>query len=128
MFDCETNHGKRVLTLELGTEQGRARLWELLRVADVLIDGFANGALSRFGFPIDEVLARNPQLVYLDLSCFGHVGPLAHGKGFQQNANFAAGVAGIADEELLAYQLVSQVDYATGFLGAYGVVLGLLER
>ena len=69
MFDCETNHGKRMLTLELGTEQGRARLWELLRVADVLIDGFANGALSRFGFPIDEVLARNPQLVYLDLSC-----------------------------------------------------------
>ena len=128
MFDCETNHGKSVLTLELATDEGRARLWELLRTADVLIDGFANGALARHGLPIDEVLARNPHLVYLDLSCFGHVGPLAHGKGFQQNANFACGVAGVEDEELLAYQLVSQVDYATGFLGAYGVVLGLIER
>ena len=66
--------------------------------------------------------------VYLDLSCFGHVGPLAHGHGFQQNANFAAGVAGIEDEELLGYQLVSQIDYATGYLGAYGAILGLLAR
>ena len=46
MFDCETNHGKKVLTLELATDEGRARLWELLRTADVLIDGFANGALA----------------------------------------------------------------------------------
>ena len=78
-------------------------------MADVLIDGFANTALARRGFPIDEVLHRNPHLIYLDLTCFGHVGPLASGKGFQQNANFAAGVAGIEDEELLGYQLVSQV-------------------
>ena len=128
MFDCETNHGKAPLALELDTEAGRARLWELLRVADVLIDGYSAGALAKHGFALDEVLKRNPHLVYLDLSCFGHVGPLAHGKGFQQNANFAAGVAGIDDEELLGYQLVSQVDYATGYLGAYGVLLGLLAR
>lgn len=29
---------------------------------------------------------------------------------------------------MLADQLVSQVDYSTGYLGAYGVILGLLER
>jgi hypothetical protein len=98
----------------------------------VLIDGFASNALKRhgfeIGFEIKAVLQKCPQLVYLDLTCFGHVGPLAHGKGFQQNANFAAGVAGIEDEELLGYQLVSQIDYATGYLGAYAVLLGLLER
>ena len=68
-----------------------------------------------------KVVGTCPHLVYLDLTCFGHVGPLSHGKGFQQNANFAAGVAGIADEDLLGYQLVSQIDYATGFLGAYSL-------
>ena len=114
MFDCETNHGKRTLTIELATEDGRQRLWDLLKVADVVIDGFANAALARRGFSMAAVLEKNPHLVYLDVSCFGHVGPLSHGKGFQQNANFAAGVAGIADEELLGYQLVSQIDYATG--------------
>jgi len=128
MFDVETNHGKRTLAVELDTEEGKQRLWELLRVADVLIDGFTTNSLGKHGFHRDEVLRINPHLVYLDLSCFGHVGPLAHGHGFQQNANFAAGVAGIEDEELLGYQLVSQIDYATGYLGAYGAILGLLER
>ena len=128
MFDCETNHGKRVLAVELGTAEGKQRLWDLLKVADVVIDGFAGSALARRGFGRDEVLAACPHLVYLNLTCFGHEGPLAHGKGFQQNANFAAGVAGIEDEELLGYQLVSQIDYATGFLGAYGVILALIER
>ena len=45
-----------------------------------------------------------------------------------QNANFATGVATVEDENLLGYQLVSQIDYATGFLGAYGVILGLIDR
>ena len=75
-----------------------------------------------------QVLGKNPHLVYLKSSCFGHVGPLKHGKGFQQNANFATGVASVADEELMGYQLVSQIDYATGFLGAYGVLLALIDR
>ena len=28
----------------------------------------------------------------------------------------------------MGYQLVSQIDYATGFLGAYGVILALIDR
>jgi len=86
------------------------------------------GVFAKLGFSRDKVLARNPHLVYLKTTCFGHIGPLAHGKGFQQNANFAAGVASIEDEQLMGYQLVSQIDYATGFLGAYGVILALIDR
>ena len=128
LFDAETNHGKRTLTVELDTPDGRRRLWELLSVADVLIDGYSQGVLARLGFRQEEVLRRNPHLVYLKVSCFGHVGPLKHGKGFQQNANFATGVASVEDESLMGYQLVSQIDYATGFLGAYGVILALIDR
>ena len=109
LFDTETNHGKQPLTVELQTAEGRQRLWDLLGVADVLIDGFAFGALAKYGFTQQAVLARCPHLVYLKVSCFGHVGPLSHGKGFQQNANFATGVASVSDEGLLGYQLVSQV-------------------
>ena len=128
LFDAETNHGKSTLTIELETPAGRRRLWDLLATADVIIDGYSQGVLARFGFHRNAVLARCPHLVYLSVSCFGHVGPLAHGKGFQQNANFATGVATIEDEELMGYQLVSQIDYATGFLGAYGVILALIDR
>lgn len=128
LFDAETNHGKQPLTVELTTAEGKQRLWDLLAAADVLIDGFAFGVLDKYGFSREAVLRRCPHLIYLKSSCFGHVGPLWRGKGFQQNANFATGVASVADESLLGYQLVSQIDYATGFLGAYGVILALIDR
>jgi len=113
LFDMETNHGKSTLTVELNTREGRKRLWDLLATADVVIDGYSRGVLEQFGFSKRAVLGRCPHLVYLDVSCFGHVGPLSHGKGFQQNANFATGVATVEDETLMGYQLVSQIDYAT---------------
>lgn len=84
-FLAQTNHGKRTLTVELDSAEGRARLWDLLKVADVVIDGYTRGVLGRFGFSMEKVLQRNPHLIYLKATCFGHVGPLAHGKGFQQN-------------------------------------------
>lgn len=128
LFDEEANAGKLTYELNLDTEAGKARLWALLRAADVLIDGYTDGVLARHGFAMHDVLGVCPHLIYCQVACYGFDGPFAGKKGFQQNANFCAGVAGLEDEELLGYQLVSQIDYATGFLGAYAVVLGLARR
>ena len=44
MFDCETNHGKRTLVLELSTAEGKQRLWDLLKVrAWIAADGLSDG-------------------------------------------------------------------------------------
>ena len=58
LFDAETNHGKSTLTIELETPAGRRRLWDLLATADVIIDGYSQGVLARFGFHRNAVLAR----------------------------------------------------------------------
>ena len=128
LFDEETNNGKQPLELDLADAADLARLWSLLDAADVLVDGYTEGALAKFGLDEAAVFARCPHLVFLRVSCYGHDGPLSAAKGFQQNANFATGVGTIADEDLLGYQLTSQTDYATGFLGAFGVVRALTER
>lgn len=128
LFDEETNNGKLTLELDLDIEEDRHRLWHLLAVADVLVDGYTDGVLAAKGFGRDALFAKCPNLVYLRVSCYGHVGPWAKHKGFQQNANFATGVATLDDEALLCYQLTSQVDYTTGFLGAFGVILALTDR
>mmetsp|Transcript_1833 Transcript_1833/g.5511 ORF Transcript_1833/g.5511 Transcript_1833/m.5511 type:complete len:1225 (-) Transcript_1833:78-3752(-) len=127
-FDEETNCGKYPLEIDIRCVEGKAQLWALLHVADILIDGYTTGALERLGFCTDAVEAVNPSLIYVDVTCYGHVGPRKFWKGFQQNANFATGTAVIEDEELLAYQLVSQLDYATGLVGAYGAILALCQR
>lgn len=127
-FDEETNHGKHIFNIDLDDSDGKAVLWDLLRSADILIDGYTDGVLAKLGFGRAKVQSINPALIYVRVSCYGHVGPLAGQKGFQQNANFATGVATVDDESLLGYQLLSQIDYATGFLGAYGAMLSLCER
>ena len=128
LFDEETNNGKHVIELDLEDADDRARLHALMAGADVLIDGYTDGVLGRHGFGEHEVATRYPDLVRVRVSCYGHLGPLKGAKGFQQNANFATGVATVADEANLGYQLVSQVDYATGYLGALGAVLALTDR
>ena len=114
LFDEETNNGKHVIELDLESSADRARLHALMGAADVLIDGYTEGVLGRHGFGEERVRSRYPDLIRVRVSCYGHVGPLRGAKGFQQNANFATGVATVDDEANLGYQLVSQVDYATG--------------
>eukprot|EP00746_Dinoflagellata_sp_MGD_P144401 gnl/MRDRNA2_/MRDRNA2_77136_c0_seq1.p1 gnl/MRDRNA2_/MRDRNA2_77136_c0~~gnl/MRDRNA2_/MRDRNA2_77136_c0_seq1.p1 ORF type:complete len:1165 (+),score=182.33 gnl/MRDRNA2_/MRDRNA2_77136_c0_seq1:123-3497(+) len=127
-FDEETNCGKVPMEIDISSYEGKERLWALLRTADILIDGYTTGALERLGFSMEKVQAANPSLIYVDVTCYGHLGPMRSGKGFQQNANFATGTAVVEDEELMAYQMVSQLDYATGFIGAYGAILALCQR
>ena len=122
-----------MLQVDLSTEEGRQRLWNLLKVADVVVDGgddaaAGGGELGRHGFAPKRVLHRNPHLVYLRASCFGHVGPLARGAGSERAASFCCGVAGAADEGLVGARLLSPLAYTTGFLGAFGVLLALADR
>ncbi|KAH8074665.1 alpha-methylacyl-CoA racemase [Aureococcus anophagefferens] len=128
LFDEETNNGKQPLELDLADAADLARLWSLLDAADVLVDGYTEGALAKFGLDEAAVFSGARTSSSCGVSCYGHDGPLSAAKGFQQNANFATGVGTIADEDLLGYQLTSQTDYATGFLGAFGVVRALTER
>ena len=128
LFDEETNNGKHVLELDLDSAADRARLHALMGGADILVDGYTDGVLARHGFGEEALRQQYPDLIRVRVSYYGHVGPLRGAKGFQQNANFATGVATVDDEANLGYQLVSQVDYATGYLGALGAVLALTDR
>ena len=71
------NRGKKTLTLDLKSDEGRARLWELLAEADVMIEGFRPGIMKRLGFDYEAVSLRNPRLVYCSISAFGQEGAMA---------------------------------------------------
>jgi crotonobetainyl-CoA:carnitine CoA-transferase CaiB-like acyl-CoA transferase len=72
------NRGKKSIVLDLKSEGGKARLWELIDSADVFVEGFRPGVMKRLGFDYAAVSARNPKVVYTSISAFGQEGPLAH--------------------------------------------------
>ncbi|KAH8064009.1 alpha-methylacyl-CoA racemase [Aureococcus anophagefferens] len=60
LFDEETNNGKQPLELDLADAADLARLWSLLDAADVLVDGYTEGALAKFGLDEAAAFARCP--------------------------------------------------------------------
>jgi alpha-methylacyl-CoA racemase len=54
---------------------------ELVRAADVLIEGYRPGVTTRLGVGPDECLRLNPRLVYSSLTGWGQDGPLAQRAG-----------------------------------------------
>ena len=75
-FSC--NRNKKSLAVDLKTEAGKDILWKLIDSADVLLQNFRPGAMSRMGFGESEVRRRNKKIIYVSISGFGDRGPYAH--------------------------------------------------
>jgi formyl-CoA transferase len=76
------NRGKRDVGLDLTRAEGREQLYKLVETADVFITNMRDGARSRMGIDADDLLARNPRLIYARASGYGRKGPMAQQRGF----------------------------------------------
>lgn len=65
------NRGKRSMAVDLRAEEDRARVWDLIDGADVVVQNFRPGVIDRLGFGAEAVLARKPSIVYGSISGYG---------------------------------------------------------
>ena len=77
--------------LDLKSEKGAARVRELARDADGLIEGFRPGVMERLGLGPELLLGDNPRLVYGRMTGWGQDGPLARAAGHDINYIALAG-------------------------------------
>lgn len=71
------NAGKRGITLNLDSEDGRAVFHRLLAVSDLLVESQPAGTLARVGLGFGALRAIRPDLIQLSLSPYGQDGPYA---------------------------------------------------
>ncbi|MFD5694252.1 CaiB/BaiF CoA transferase family protein [Streptomyces rubiginosohelvolus] len=76
-----TNRNKRSVVLDLKSDEGPARVLDLVERADILVEGYRPGVAERLGVGPDACLARNPKLVYGRMTGWGQDGPLADRAG-----------------------------------------------
>jgi len=88
----ELNDGKQLHQLDLRSAEGQAALHDLLRTADVLVEGFRPGVMDRLGLGWSELHARYPRLVMCSISGYGQHGAWAHRAGHDINYVAMAGV------------------------------------
>ena len=86
------NRGKRSVTVDLRTPDGREIFLRLAEWADVVITNFAPGTLEGWGLGYDDVAARNPRVVYAAGSTYGTEGDDATREGADLSAQAAGGL------------------------------------
>jgi len=69
------NANKRSLTLNLKFDEGREVFTRLASQADVVVENFRPGVMTRLGVGYERLRELNPRLVYCAISGFGQTGP-----------------------------------------------------
>ncbi|OBJ01575.1 acyl-CoA transferase [Mycobacterium alsense] len=87
------NTNKRSVTLDLGSDQGRALFLRLAAGADVVIENFSPRVMENFGLTADALLNVNPKLVVARMPAFGLEGPWRDRVGFAPTMEQIAGLA-----------------------------------
>lgn len=78
------NAGKKSVELDLKHSPGRDHFAELVTHADVLVENYRAGVLSRLGFGWERLSTLNPGLIYCAITGFGQTGPMSQAPAYDQ--------------------------------------------
>jgi crotonobetainyl-CoA:carnitine CoA-transferase CaiB-like acyl-CoA transferase len=128
----DTGRGKLSASLDLREQSARETLAALLREADIFVQGYRPGGISRFGFGPDEAAQLRPGIIYVSLCAFSHSGPWAARHGFDSLVQTASGF-NIAEAEAFGESKpqalpCQELDHATGYLLAFATMTALARR
>jgi len=87
-----TGRNKRLVTLDLRTERGRALFLRLVEKADAVIENFRPGTFARWGLSYEELARVNPRIVLVHVSGYGQTGPYTHRPGYGTVAEAMSGI------------------------------------
>ncbi|WP_367846711.1 CaiB/BaiF CoA transferase family protein [Rhodoferax sp. WC2427] len=129
-YFLQQNMGKQGLCINLKDPRGLALMHKLTDSADVFVENYRPGALTKLGLGYEELSSRNPGLVYCSISAYGHTGPDAHRAGFGLIAEAKSGIMAMVGSPGEAPPLlrVSLGDMYTGIHGVAAVCAALLGR
>jgi len=81
-FFLQQNMGKKGICVDVKKPAGMAMIRKLVEDADVFVENYRPGALTRLGLGYEDLSRINPRLVYCSLSAYGHTGPKSAKAGF----------------------------------------------
>jgi crotonobetainyl-CoA:carnitine CoA-transferase CaiB-like acyl-CoA transferase len=126
------NRNKRSFGVNLKTDDGLRLVQRLIRMADVLVENMAPGALEKLGLGVDTLRELNPRLVVVSSQLFGNAGTMSAWRGFGPSARGVGGLTALwryPDDEM-GFAETSAVfpDHFVGRLGALAALAALIDR
>jgi formyl-CoA transferase/CoA:oxalate CoA-transferase len=129
-YFLSVNRNKESVTLNFKLPEGRQILERLVASADVLVENFKPGILSKLGLDYDTLRVKCPRLVYCSISGFGHTGPRSHEPGYDAIMQAEGGLMSITGAAGgPPFRLgVAIADIVSGMFAAQGIGMALFAR
>ncbi len=89
----EINAAKRSFTLNLREARAKELLTELLKDADMVIEGFSPGTMDKMGFGWERLRQINPRICYVQQSGMGQIGTYGRLRSFGPSAAAFSGLS-----------------------------------
>lgn len=125
----QCNGGKRCLTLEMATPEGRQVMRRLIAAADVVIANYSPNALAHFGLDYATLTAIKPDIILATATAFGTEGPMAERIGFDGVGQAVSGAIWLTGEPGIPYRAATApIDFSTSLSLAYGSLAALIQK
>jgi crotonobetainyl-CoA:carnitine CoA-transferase CaiB-like acyl-CoA transferase len=130
VFFRNVNRGKKSVVLDLKQESDREALLRLCETADVVVESFRPGVVTRLGVDYEQMKARNPRIVYCSISAFGQHGPYLRRPAHDLAIEAMSGALSITlgKDDVPAIPGIPAADILSGLQGLSAVLMALLRR
>ena len=124
------NRNKRSLTLNFKEPQAKEIFLQMVKGADVVVENFTPGVMSRFGLDYQMVKAANPKIIYCSISGFGQSGPYRARPAYDQIMQGISGIMSITGEPDGEPQKVgiAITDLGAGMWSAFAIMAAVFHR
>lgn len=99
LYYANLNRGKKGMTLNLKSEDGKAIFKKLVAMADVVIENYRPGVMDRLGLGYQVLKEINPRLIYGAITGFGSNGPYSKRPGYDIISQAMGGLMSVTGQE-----------------------------
>jgi CoA:oxalate CoA-transferase len=99
LYFASGNRGKESVEFNLGNEEDKKVIFNIIKKADILLENFRPGVMEKLGYGYEAVKAVNPNIIYTSISGFGQTGPRKHEPGFDMIAQGYSGLMSVNGQE-----------------------------
>ncbi|MDO8396511.1 MAG: CaiB/BaiF CoA-transferase family protein [Bradyrhizobium sp.] len=133
-YFLSANRGKHSICVDIATNEGSAIVRALAQQADIVIENYKVGDMTRYGLDYESLRKLKPDIVYCSITGYGQTGPMKDVAGYDMAIQATGGLMSITGEsddmpgggpQKVGVPIV---DILTGMYSATGVISALLHR
>jgi formyl-CoA transferase len=129
-YYLSANRNKRSITVDIKQPEGHEIIRKLILKADVLVENFKVGTMTKYSLGYADIVAENPGLIYCSISGYGQTGPYRNTAGYDFIIQAEGGLMSITGPQTgQPYKVgVAIVDITAGMFASHAILAALHYR